>query len=391
MKNKRGNTALWLGCNSGHLDVVQALIEAGAEVDSQDNRKVSCIMAAFRKGHVKVVKWLVKYITQIPSDNEMLRYISTLDDDEMIKRCRACMDVINDEKSKQAAQANNVAKTLLDELNFEKMQEEAKKMGKKLAASKKRERKKQKRKEGKAEDEPPTSGNDKKKNKQKSNKVPSPPPPPPPPVEPPVEPERREEDDEQDNEIDRVEMPEIAEVKKSSKNKKNEKEQKNAEKAKEPAVSAKETEPIKSQKSNAGKNEAKATKEKKKKEPEPVATSSRTAKSGDKSDRTIRWPTKNRPPETKRCRHQRVTRWPISSQHRRRPPRLALALKLLVYLRTPAIRSHRPVRASRAATRRKEGRRPRRFSRSSSRRRTTGRRSFEGKKRSTYQRMQLVE
>lgn len=285
VKNKRGNTALWLGCNSGHLDVVQALIEAGAEVDSQDNRKVSCIMAAFRRGHVKVVKWLVKYITQIPSDNEMLRYISTLDDEEMIKRCRACMDVINDEKSKQAAQANNVAKTLLDELNFEKEQEEAKKMGKKLAASKKRERKKLKRKECKVEEEPPT--NDKKKNKQKQSKSATPPPPPPPPVEPPAEPEKREEEeDEQDNEIDRVEMPEIAEVKKSSKNKKNEKEQqqKNAEKAKEPVASAKEAEP--SKKSNAGKNEAKATKDKKKREPEP--TTNRTGKNADKADKTDR-------------------------------------------------------------------------------------------------------
>ena len=280
VKNKRGNTPLWLGCNSGHLDVVQALIEAGAEVDSQDNRKVSCIMAAFRKGHVKVVKWLVKYITQIPSDNEMVRFISTLDDEEMIKRCRSCMDVINDEKSKQAAQANDVAKTLLDELNLEKMQEEAKKMGKKLAASKKRERKKQKRKEGKAEDELQAASNDKKKNKQKPNKPVSAP------VEPPVEPERKEEkEDEADNEIDRVEMPEIAEVKKSNKIKKNEKETKSTERAKEPATSAKEAEPIKNQKSTTNKNEAKSTKDKKKKEPESASATNRTAKASEKNDK----------------------------------------------------------------------------------------------------------
>ena len=38
-------------CTGGHLDVVRLLVEhePGADVDSQDNRKVSCLMAAFRK------------------------------------------------------------------------------------------------------------------------------------------------------------------------------------------------------------------------------------------------------------------------------------------------------------------------------------------------------
>ena len=33
----------------GHLDVIRLLVEHGADVDSQDNRKVSCLMAAFRR------------------------------------------------------------------------------------------------------------------------------------------------------------------------------------------------------------------------------------------------------------------------------------------------------------------------------------------------------
>ena len=37
-------------------------------------------MAAFRKGHVKVVKWLVKHVTQFPSDQECVRYIATVTD-----------------------------------------------------------------------------------------------------------------------------------------------------------------------------------------------------------------------------------------------------------------------------------------------------------------------
>ena len=64
----------------GHLDVVQLLVTARADIDSQDNRKVSCLMAAFRKGHIKVVKWMVKHVNQFPSDAELSRYIATVTD-----------------------------------------------------------------------------------------------------------------------------------------------------------------------------------------------------------------------------------------------------------------------------------------------------------------------
>ncbi len=60
--------------------MVQLLVNAGADIDSQDNRKVSCLMAAFRKGHVKVVKWMVKHVTQFPSDQECVRFINTIND-----------------------------------------------------------------------------------------------------------------------------------------------------------------------------------------------------------------------------------------------------------------------------------------------------------------------
>ena len=58
----------------------QLLFSYGADVDSQDNRKVSILMAAFRKGHIKVVKWLVKHVHQFPSDSECTRFVSTLSD-----------------------------------------------------------------------------------------------------------------------------------------------------------------------------------------------------------------------------------------------------------------------------------------------------------------------
>ena len=60
--------------------MVQLIVTAGADIDSQDNRKVSCLMAAFRKGHIKVVKWMVKHVNQFPSDGDLSRYIATITD-----------------------------------------------------------------------------------------------------------------------------------------------------------------------------------------------------------------------------------------------------------------------------------------------------------------------
>lgn len=40
VKNKKGNSPLWLAANGGHLNVVDLLHHAGADIDSQDNRKV---------------------------------------------------------------------------------------------------------------------------------------------------------------------------------------------------------------------------------------------------------------------------------------------------------------------------------------------------------------
>lgn len=49
MRNKKGNTPLWLAANGGHFDVVQLLVHASADVDAADNRKITPLMAAFRK------------------------------------------------------------------------------------------------------------------------------------------------------------------------------------------------------------------------------------------------------------------------------------------------------------------------------------------------------
>lgn len=103
VRNKKGNTPLWLAANGGHFDVVQLLVHASADVDAADNRKITPLMAAFRKvqtirnfnllsnsaysllypifqGHVKVVQYIVKEVNQFPSDIECMRYIATIAD-----------------------------------------------------------------------------------------------------------------------------------------------------------------------------------------------------------------------------------------------------------------------------------------------------------------------
>lgn len=54
VRNKKGCSALWLACCGGHLETVQTLLNHHADPDEQDNRKVSPLIAAFRKGHTKV-------------------------------------------------------------------------------------------------------------------------------------------------------------------------------------------------------------------------------------------------------------------------------------------------------------------------------------------------
>merc|ERR1712050_6372 len=151
VRNKKGNSSLWLAANGGHLDVVQLLYSAGADIDSQDNRKVSCLMAAFRKGHSKVVKWLVKHVTQFPSDTELTSFIRTISDKDMIKKTHQCLEIIRVAKERQASEANRAASILLEELEQEKTREESKK----AAAARKREKKKRKKaeKRGKADDD----------------------------------------------------------------------------------------------------------------------------------------------------------------------------------------------------------------------------------------------
>ncbi|OWK11816.1 hypothetical protein Celaphus_00003662, partial [Cervus elaphus hippelaphus] len=147
VRNKKGNTPLWLASNGGHFEVVQLLVRSGADVDGADNRKITPLMSAFRKGHVKVVQYLVKEVNQFPSDIECMRYIATITDKELLKKCHQCVETIVKAKDQQAAEANKNASILLKELDLEKSREESRKQA--LAA--KREKRKEKRKKKKEE------------------------------------------------------------------------------------------------------------------------------------------------------------------------------------------------------------------------------------------------
>ena len=73
------------------------------------------------QGHFKVVKYLVDHVSQFPSDAELTRYIHTLADKELLKKCQRCMEVIVDAKERQAAEANKNATILLQEIDQEKV------------------------------------------------------------------------------------------------------------------------------------------------------------------------------------------------------------------------------------------------------------------------------
>ncbi|KAM9079883.1 LOW QUALITY PROTEIN: ankyrin repeat domain-containing protein 17-like [Megaptera novaeangliae] len=146
VRNKKGNTPLWLAANGGHLDVVRLLVPAGAGVDAADNRKITPLMAAFREGHVKVVRYLVKEVNQFPSDSECMRYIATITDKEMLKKCHLYESIVQ-AKDRQAAEANKNASILLEELDLEKLREESQR----LALAAKREKRKEKGRKKKEE------------------------------------------------------------------------------------------------------------------------------------------------------------------------------------------------------------------------------------------------
>ncbi|GLJ59111.1 hypothetical protein SUGI_1493080 [Cryptomeria japonica] len=100
-------------------------------------------MAGFRRGHVKVVKLMVRHVTQFPSDQEINRFMALVNEKDMTKKCLQCMEIIHQAKERQAAEANKHASILLQEIDQERSREETRK----AAAARRREKKRQKKKE----------------------------------------------------------------------------------------------------------------------------------------------------------------------------------------------------------------------------------------------------
>ena len=65
-------------------------------------RRSQPLIAAFHKGHIKVVKWMINHLTQFSSDQEMTRYIDTISDKELLKECHDCVKAAKDQQSTKA-------------------------------------------------------------------------------------------------------------------------------------------------------------------------------------------------------------------------------------------------------------------------------------------------
>ena len=80
-------------------------------------------------GHVKVVKYLVKKVTQFPSDQECYNYIQSIKDKdpELRMRCAQCVETIITAKERQEKEANKHADALLREIENDKQRRNRKK------------------------------------------------------------------------------------------------------------------------------------------------------------------------------------------------------------------------------------------------------------------------
>merc|ERR1712127_450865 len=166
------DTALTLACAGGHEELVNLLLSRGADIEHRDKKGFTPLIlaaTAFRKGHSKVVKWLVKHVTQFPSDTELTRFIATISDKDLLKKTHQCLEIIRVAKERQASEANKAASILLEELEQEKTREESKK----AAAARKREKKKRKKaeKKGKADDEDDDDEEEEKDEKEDAGKT----------------------------------------------------------------------------------------------------------------------------------------------------------------------------------------------------------------------------
>lgn len=58
---QHGQTALMLGASHGRFDTIRLLLEAGADINIQDEDGSTALMCAAEHGHMKIVKYLLAH------------------------------------------------------------------------------------------------------------------------------------------------------------------------------------------------------------------------------------------------------------------------------------------------------------------------------------------
>lgn len=61
-RNNKGQSALWLAAKYDNSFSVKLLHRAGADFLSKDHRGLSCLSIAFKKGHIRLVEWLLLHM-----------------------------------------------------------------------------------------------------------------------------------------------------------------------------------------------------------------------------------------------------------------------------------------------------------------------------------------
>ncbi|PNH06640.1 Ankyrin repeat domain-containing protein 50 [Tetrabaena socialis] len=90
-KDDAGQTALHLACNEGHTEAVEALLHAGADRRAKDNDSQTPLHLASQEGHVEVMKALLRAVADTAAEDE--------DEDEDDE------DLTDDEEEERPAQA----------------------------------------------------------------------------------------------------------------------------------------------------------------------------------------------------------------------------------------------------------------------------------------------
>ncbi len=70
MQNKSGNTALIFAAKKNHHETVEILVNAGANLDIQNNKKNTALILAVKKRHIQIVKILLSAGADVNIENK---------------------------------------------------------------------------------------------------------------------------------------------------------------------------------------------------------------------------------------------------------------------------------------------------------------------------------